>query len=290
MKIRLDFVTNSSSSSFVTYNLTDSEFCRYLSAKMKELGLEYEEYCYDRPASRMAFDENSLDADISCVEEEVYCNNYLPEVWSPTFDFKRLMSPRHGYKNGIIVEIVHHIKDEYIRYLYMALLRDIFGYKTRRYKSIGRVIEDTIRKNLSGWDDGSQHYLTGYTAVKIETDEGKRIASRLDAFMRKHKDSFDNRLTVTDKFCMIQIPTGKNTHDVVYVSKDCIIIGNSDGYTKDEKDEDIEYMTDIFIRVVSDFLPIKDLPASDRIKLQSLYMDDLRKGKLNCDVYMGYTD
>lgn len=35
MKIRTDFVTNSSSSSFVVYELTDSDFCRYLYAQMQ---------------------------------------------------------------------------------------------------------------------------------------------------------------------------------------------------------------------------------------------------------------
>ena len=44
MKIRTDFVTNSSSSSFVTYRLTNSEFCKYLYEQMQKNGFTYEKH------------------------------------------------------------------------------------------------------------------------------------------------------------------------------------------------------------------------------------------------------
>ncbi|MDD7294105.1 MAG: hypothetical protein PUG85_01635, partial [Oscillospiraceae bacterium] len=65
MKIRTDFVTNSSSSSFVIFNLRDSEFCKYLNEQMKKNNFSYEQHSYERPASSVYLYEEGLNADIS---------------------------------------------------------------------------------------------------------------------------------------------------------------------------------------------------------------------------------
>lgn len=61
MKIRTDFVTNSSSSSFVTYRLTNSEFCKYLYEQMQKNGFTYREIGLDHPDQTLHIDENSLE-------------------------------------------------------------------------------------------------------------------------------------------------------------------------------------------------------------------------------------
>ncbi len=80
MKIRTDFVTNSSSSSFVAYNLRDSKFCKYLTEQMKKNDFTYEKYSDSRPASYVSVHSSSLSADISCQYEDLYCHHYAPEV------------------------------------------------------------------------------------------------------------------------------------------------------------------------------------------------------------------
>lgn len=86
MKIRTDFVTNSSSSSFVTYRLTNSEFCKYLYEQMQKNGFTYEKHSTIRPASSLSIDEDSLYGEISCSFDGTSCQSYAPEVYDGSAD------------------------------------------------------------------------------------------------------------------------------------------------------------------------------------------------------------
>lgn len=130
MKIRTDFVTNSSSSSFVTYNLKDSEFCKYLSEQMKKNGFTYEKYSNDRPASYVSLDKDSLNADISCPCEGLYCDNYAPESWDGCEEYDNYEKEDDIYQMSksflkIIGEFIPLEKVDDLEKLYAAFVSDL---------------------------------------------------------------------------------------------------------------------------------------------------------------------
>lgn len=70
MKIRTDFVTNSSSSCFVAYRLRDSEFCKYLTEQMEKNGfsINTEKMYHDK----IILEGSSLDARINVGDETLF--------------------------------------------------------------------------------------------------------------------------------------------------------------------------------------------------------------------------
>lgn len=301
LKIRLDYVTNSSSSSFVTYDLSDSEFCRYLTKRMKEMGLEYEEYSYDRPGSHVSLNTDTLYGDISCQFEDLHCSNYAPEVYSSEFEAARLIETRHasGYKQGIFVALSSHITDAYGKYLYIKMLRDVFSYKSRRYKSIGKCIEDKIKECC---DLDGDTYLYGYTTVRIKDTDDWKFSSQFYKFLTDHHEMFDKTLTVeANRFCFqfyrgktkaTRFEPSRKLMDVIFVYPDKIFFGIAEGYTECEYKDDVKSMSDVdeFMSVISDFVPIDQLSDDDRRELKRLYLQDRQNDKFKCDVYMRNTD
>lgn len=261
--------------------------------RLKELGLECEEYCYDRPASNFSLYEDSLYVDASCQFEALACNNYAPEVYADHFDFERLFGSRKakGYKNGIIIEVAKFITDEYVRYKYIKMLEESFSYTSRRYKSLGRTIEETIRGLYKSDCEYGDDYIKGYMSLRINHDDTKFVEN-LYGFIDENKSYFDGHLKLSEDYYCINIITGKDEEDIIYVTNENIYVGNSSGYKAYEQDEDIKHMSNVgnFMNVISDFAPISELTVEDRIKLRRLYEKDCENHCLSCDVYMGTTD
>ncbi|MDY3654860.1 MAG: hypothetical protein SO054_01695 [Ruminococcus callidus] len=130
MKIRTDFVTNSSSSSFVIFNLRDSEFCKYLNEQMKKNNFSYEQHSYERPASSVYLYEEGLNADISCPCEGLYCDDYAPECWDGKGEYGSEQREFDVYKMStrfldIIGEFIPLKKVDDLEKLYDAFVSDL---------------------------------------------------------------------------------------------------------------------------------------------------------------------
>lgn len=276
MKIRTDFVTNSSSASFVSYQLNDSEFCRYVYAKMKEMGIDYREYLEKfnpyRPASWIYFDENSLDASICCREDGLICDDYLPEVFSPTWYFD-------------IENITAYIEDETAQEEVKRIFENFKVFKT---------CEDDDLEDYENDNSEDKDRLLSYDLIGSydEMDDGdgictisnKDFCSQLFTLLQNSK-CCDN---VVKKKTVILIKEGRKkymelTHN--YVKLFC---SSYDYYDAELKEIDIETMTDRFISTLSEFLPLEKIGEEE--KMGQLFEKDCENGKFTCDVHMGNTD
>ena len=64
--------------------------------------------------------------------------------------------------------------------------------------------------------------------------------------------------------------------------------GKTNGEIYDGQESDIRRMTNSFLSILSDFLPLEEIGEEE--KLNELLDQDKKNGKFGCNVYMDYTD
>ncbi len=128
MKIRTDFVTNSSSSSFVTYRISNSEFCKYLTEQMKKNDFTYDEEFIDRFPYKISIESDSLEVYMNCWCDEPLLNDNDTYIRSEKKHDIEMMSEKFL---EIMGEIIPFEKVDEPEKLYDALVNDI---ENRRFE------------------------------------------------------------------------------------------------------------------------------------------------------------
>ncbi len=279
MKIRTDFVTNSSSSSFVSYKLHDSDFCRYVYEQMQKKGLSY--CAYPALVGYVELNENNLSAEIGVTaanaggdpEEGLYCDNYAPECWN-----------WNGYFNMSIGSIESCLADS-------------------AKETFRQILEEELKKtsfkellDAKDWDDSYTWSKYGgyYRGKEISDSENFHLCSRLFALLSDCKYDEDYRDHIKKQNDMIHIMSNPDDEEESFIDlfPDHLYVVAFDGYSDLEREEDIIEMssTDTFISIISCFIPLYDAAEDDEEKLYELFKKDRENGKFSCDVYMGSTD
>lgn len=261
MKIRTDFVTNSSSSSFVLYQLDDSEFCRYVYELMQSKGLSYKERSSSRARSLLTFRDDFLDAEISV--DGLYCDKYAPEEYEPEFNVDIDAS-----------DIVDHLESVDENFWFDSNY-DCDEFTDKFYdEHYSDNIDDAYRD-----DHGSGHYYVYRISYPFCEALFNLICTH------EHDD------TITEYNGGYRCRPCARSSSVMDVYPDSIILltnGSDSNYGGREKESDISTMTAKFLSLISEFLPLDEIGEEE--KLAELFKQDKENGKFNCDVYMGNTD
>jgi len=297
MKIRTDFVTNSSSSSFVTFELHDSEFCRFVWNKMQELYIPYEGKTHY--LSEFDFNENSLSGEI-CIrtlyEEEMIDDETELFYWEED-DSERELDSDYIADNmkdiigvdSVIFSIADHLdekaKSDFYHILFDTLKADHYFDDSDNWNEMKDKpdFEDTLYDDFSDYID-----LGNFNVFKIEQDIQIEIS---DKFFGERLFNFLKTVQLDEAFSF----SGdcfyfKKDDKTLEIHSDCVLlIFNTKKFkyladTKHDKDEIYEN----FLRIMHYFLPLAHIAEDE--ELQELLDCDEFDDKLNIRFYMGYTD
>lgn len=265
MKIRTDFVTNSSSSSFVSYKLNDSEFCRFVYQKMQENDLNCEEYSENHPGSNISFAKDSLTANISLSGYELNCDRYAPEVFGEVFAIPLNIN-----------DITNHIKD----------LDENFKNDTYYDKlEFEQAIYEAHYNEESDEEYRKKHGSNFEFAFCVSND----LCAKMYNLINTHQH--DETITEYNGGYRCNPFAGENWEKApvmdIYSDRMYMLCNSDDeeygGYAKEC---DIRKMTRDFLSLMSEFLPLDEIDEYD--KAEELFDKDKAKGKFTCDVYMEY--
>lgn len=259
MKIRTDFVTNSSSSSFVVYNLKNSAFCSYINKKIGVDNVKSDYY--------FKMDEESLEAKISYFG--LKCDNYALEIWSPDRTFKTDIN-----------KIEKLIKRKKSKDEFNKILSEELGEK-----SIFDIIDVYDARNFY-----SDIYSEYNYDVELSDDSHMHLCSRLYQLLRSCEVNTD-KITVSDDMIHILLSPRKEEGDFIDLFEDHMYLVSFDGYTKKEKQKDIDEMTKHFFDVIDEYIDIRKIGNEDDVnEAKACFDEDIKNGNFECDVYMGCTD
>lgn len=290
MKIRTDFVTNSSSSSFVTYSLEDSELCKYIYEQMNELGVDLSDY-YGGWIGGVSIDETSLDIDVALNSQNpphmfigLCCDRYAD--FFPSFTFQ--MS---------ILDVEDYLLDEDTKKKYHQMLADKYKTGVNDINEINEAFLDSFSE-CEEFEDSEDYDITDYPITDypiIEYGHKYYVGEYLlddefcnELFLFLQESECDNHVIKTEeRIHIVKDLSAKAESDCIDIFKDKMFLICFDGYSEEERQLDIDTMISAFLDVLTGLLPLYSL---DRKKMEELFEKDKEAHRFSCDVYMGLTD